>query len=154
MKNQKNEQEPKEEEVVEEISKDFVIESKEVSKGVSKEKINEEKFNLNENILESEISTDNENPSSEEIRKNLSTRLKRIEGQVKGIEKMVQKGCCCSDVLTQIAAVRAAINKVGGIIIENYAKDCFLKETQSLESPKEKEQNVEQLVETLLRFLK
>lgn len=124
---------------------------------VNEDKINEELIDKNEfseNIIIDEVIAGEHSKASEEIKKNLSTRLKRIEGQVKGIEKMVQKGCCCSDVLTQIAAVRAAINKVGGIIIENYAKECLLNEVQSQDSSKEKEKNVEQLVDTFLRFLK
>lgn len=49
-------------------------------------------------------------------------RLKRIEGQVKGIQRMIEKDECCSDILIQVAAVRAAMNKVGGLILENYSK--------------------------------
>ncbi len=59
-------------------------------------------------------------------KKDIQNRLKRIEGQVKGIEKMVDNETCCKDILIQIAAIRAAINKVGTLVLENYAKDCFL----------------------------
>lgn len=52
-------------------------------------------------------------------------RLRRIEGQVKGIQKMVEKDKVCGDILIQIAAARAALNKVGGIILEDHMKDCL-----------------------------
>lgn len=83
------------------------------------------------------------------LKKDIVTRLRRIEGQVKGIEKMIDNEANCKDVLVQIAAVRAAINKVGGMVIENYAKNCMVQEKNS-----DSEENVEKLVETLLMFLK
>lgn len=52
-------------------------------------------------------------------------RLKRIEGQVKGIQKMIEEGKQCGEILIQIAAVRSAINSVGGLILENYMKNCL-----------------------------
>lgn len=52
-------------------------------------------------------------------------RLRRIEGQVKGIQKMVEEGKQCGEILIQIAAVRSAINSVGGLILENYMKNCL-----------------------------
>lgn len=56
---------------------------------------------------------------------NIINRLRRIEGQVKGIQKMVDEEKCCSDILIQIAAARAALNKVGGIILQDHMKDCL-----------------------------
>ena len=46
--------------------------------------------------------------------KDIQVRLRKIEGQVKGIEKMVASEACCKNILVQVAAVRAAMNKVGG----------------------------------------
>ncbi|MDW7675206.1 MAG: metal-sensitive transcriptional regulator, partial [Bacillota bacterium] len=48
----------------------------------------------------------------------LITRLKKIEGQVRGIQKMVEEGRYCVDILVQIAAIRSAINKVGVVVLE------------------------------------
>ena len=53
----------------------------------------------------------------------LIKRLNRIEGQVKGIQKMVEEERYCIDILTQISAIRSAINKVGSIILENHIKN-------------------------------
>ena len=50
----------------------------------------------------------------------LIKRLNRIEGQVKGIQKMIEDERYCVDILVQISAIRSAINKVGNIILENH----------------------------------
>jgi CsoR family transcriptional regulator, copper-sensing transcriptional repressor len=87
---------------------------------------------------------------TEETKKQLQTRLRRIEGQVKGIEKMINEDACCKDVLIQVAAVRAAVNKVGSIILENYAKECVSRNSE----PENKNQEVENLVDALIMFMK
>lgn len=83
------------------------------------------------------------------VKKDISNRLKRIEGQVKGIEKMVDNEATCKDILIQIAAIRAAINKVGTLVLENYAKKCFIEEDDG--KPQDK---VEDLLSTLNMFIK
>ncbi|UMZ73248.1 metal-sensitive transcriptional regulator [Natranaerofaba carboxydovora] len=52
-------------------------------------------------------------------------RLKRIEGQIKGIQKMVEEEKTCSDILMQVNAVRSAVNNVGTLILENHLKNCL-----------------------------
>ncbi|WML35268.1 metal-sensitive transcriptional regulator [Clostridium sp. OS1-26] len=83
-------------------------------------------------------------------KKDIQTRLRRIEGQIKGIEKMVDNEACCKEILIQVAAARAAINKVGAIVLENYAKRCFGHDSENQEEIK----NLEELVSTLTMFLK
>ena len=85
----------------------------------------------------------------EKVKKDIQNRLKRVEGQVKGIEKMVDNDAECKDILIQIAAIRSAINKVGTIILENYAKHCFV-ETEKDSS----ESKIDDLVSTLTMFIK
>lgn len=53
-------------------------------------------------------------------------RLRKIEGQIKGISKMIDEEKYCVDILTQIAAVKAALNSVGGKLIENHTKHCVV----------------------------
>jgi DNA-binding FrmR family transcriptional regulator len=60
-------------------------------------------------------------------KKDILLRLKRIEGQVRGIQKMVGNGAPCADVLTQVAAVTAAMKKVGMVAVETYMEECFEK---------------------------
>ena len=56
----------------------------------------------------------------------LRKRLKRIEGQVRGIEAMVEDDRYCIDVLTQISAVQAALDKVALGLLDDHAKHCVI----------------------------
>jgi DNA-binding FrmR family transcriptional regulator len=56
----------------------------------------------------------------------LLKRLRRIEGQVRGIEGMVQDDRYCIDVLTQISAVRAALDKVALGLLDDHARHCVM----------------------------
>jgi DNA-binding FrmR family transcriptional regulator len=51
-------------------------------------------------------------------------RLKRIEGQVRGLQKMVSEERECESIVTQLAAVRSAIDSVGALVLNNYIKIC------------------------------
>jgi DNA-binding FrmR family transcriptional regulator len=61
----------------------------------------------------------------------LFKRLRRIEGQVRGIEKMITEDRDCESLITQLAAVRSAIESVGAIVLKNYMKFCYKKEPES-----------------------
>jgi DNA-binding FrmR family transcriptional regulator len=54
----------------------------------------------------------------------LANRLKRIEGQVRGVERMVDEDRYCIDVLTQIAAIQAALDKVALGLLDEHAAHC------------------------------
>ena len=54
-------------------------------------------------------------------------RLKRIEGQIRGLQKMVEDERECESIVTQLAAVRAAIDGVGTLVLNNYIKICVPK---------------------------
>ena len=56
----------------------------------------------------------------------LQTRLRRIEGQVRGIEHMVEEDRYCIDVLTQIAAIQAALDKVALGLLDGHAHTCVI----------------------------
>jgi DNA-binding FrmR family transcriptional regulator len=56
----------------------------------------------------------------------LKTRLSRIEGQVRGIERMVDDERYCIDVLTQISAVQAALDKVALGLLDDHARHCVI----------------------------
>lgn len=68
---------------------------------------------------------------SHEANQELLKRLKKIEGQVRGIHKMVEDDRYCVDILTQIAAVRAALNKVGLSVLKRHTHGCVKKAIQS-----------------------
>ena len=59
----------------------------------------------------------------------LLNRLKRVEGQVRGIERMIEEGRECESIITQMGAVRSAIEGIGVLLLSNYTKICFGKET-------------------------
>lgn len=58
-------------------------------------------------------------------RNDLVARLKRIEGQAKGIQKMIEEGRDCTDVLNQISAMKAASNSLTGHMLEVFALNCL-----------------------------
>jgi len=51
-------------------------------------------------------------------------RLKRIEGQLRGLQKMVAEERDCESIVTQLAAVRSAIDSTGALVLNNYIKIC------------------------------
>jgi DNA-binding FrmR family transcriptional regulator len=61
----------------------------------------------------------------EREKKDVLLRLRRIEGQVRGLQRMVEEGSSCADILTQVAAVTAAIKKVGTVIVKTYMEECL-----------------------------
>jgi len=65
-----------------------------------------------------------------EERKKIINRLRTIKGHIAGIEKMIEEGKECDEVLVQVAAVRSSVNKVGLAILENNAEACIFKDTE------------------------
>jgi DNA-binding FrmR family transcriptional regulator len=61
----------------------------------------------------------------------LVSRLKRIEGQIRGIQKMVEGERQCESIIIQLVAVRAAIESVGALVLNNYMKICFRKDNET-----------------------
>lgn len=57
-------------------------------------------------------------------KKEMSDRLKRIEGQIRGLQKMLEAERPCEDIITQLMAARAALDKVGVSIISQYVQEC------------------------------
>ena len=56
--------------------------------------------------------------------KDLMNRLKRIEGQVRGLETMLETGVYCIDILTQVSAVTSALNSFSKVLLGNHLKTC------------------------------
>jgi len=61
----------------------------------------------------------------------LLKRLKRIEGQIRGIQRMIQNNRDCESIITQLAAIRAAIEGVGALLLNNYMKLCLREESKA-----------------------
>ena len=60
----------------------------------------------------------------EKEKKDLMNRLKRIEGQVRGIQRMLEKDAYCTDIMVQVAAVNAALNSFNKVLLTNHLHTC------------------------------
>jgi CsoR family transcriptional regulator, copper-sensing transcriptional repressor len=69
----------------------------------------------------------------------LRGRLRRVEGQVRGVEKMVEDDRYCVDVLTQIAAVQAALDKVALGLLDDHARHCVVDAPEDLRDERTEE---------------
>ncbi|MEE9369217.1 MAG: metal-sensitive transcriptional regulator [Pontiella sp.] len=76
-------------------------------------------------------------------------RLSRIEGQVKGVKRMIDDGEYCIDIITQIQAARSALQSVSKIILEKHLKHCV---TASLEE--QNEAGIEEKIEEIMTVIK
>ena len=86
------------------------------------------------------------------VRDDAKRRLARIAGQVGGIQKMVDEGRYCVDVLTQVSALRSALDQFGVLMLTTHLEDCVYGEGEEhAMSPTER---VDELKVTLNRFLK
>lgn len=83
-------------------------------------------------------------------RQDILMRLKRIEGQVRGLLGMVERGSPCLDVLTQVSAVIAAMKKVGAAMLGAYMEECLKKD---LSNPEELTNTLKDLREVVSRYL-
>lgn len=63
---------------------------------------------------------------SDSVKKNLVSRLNRIEGQIRGVKGLIEKDTYCDDVITQISAIQSALNSVSKILLEGHLKGCVL----------------------------
>ncbi len=81
--------------------------------------------------------------------KPISTRLRRIEGQVQGIQRMLDQGRDCEEILTQIMAVRSSLDQVGLLLMELHIDNCLLENLPD-ESPVTKE--ISEVLKSWARF--
>ncbi|MEK0348106.1 MAG: metal-sensitive transcriptional regulator [Nitrosopumilus sp.] len=66
-----------------------------------------------------------------EIKKNVGRRLKIIEGQIKGLQKMVDEDTYCVDIITQTSAVKNALSSVEDVMLKNHLETCIIKQIKS-----------------------
>nr|WP_156153507.1 metal-sensitive transcriptional regulator [Domibacillus robiginosus] len=86
---------------------------------------------------------------SEKTKKNLVTRLNRIEGQIRGIKGLIEKDVYCDDVITQISATQAALNSVAKLLLEGHMKSCVIERIQEGDH-----EVVDELLVTIQRLMK
>lgn len=86
---------------------------------------------------------------TEDERKKLINRLSRIEGQVRGIRKMVEQNAYCADILVQSAAVNAAVNSFNKDLIASHIRGCVARDIRE-----GRDEVIDELVVTLQKLMK
>ena len=86
--------------------------------------------------------------SPQEYRK-LVNRLSRIEGQIRGIKKMVEEDAYCTDILIQVAAVNAALNSFNKELLASHIKTCVAEDIRN-----GRDETIDELVSTLQKLMR
>lgn len=81
--------------------------------------------------------------------KDLIHRLNRIEGQVRGIKKMLETDAYCTDILVQVSAVNAALNSFNKVLLANHIRTCVADDIRA-----GKDETIDELVMTLQKLMK
>ncbi len=81
--------------------------------------------------------------------KDLLNRLSRIEGQVRGIKKMVESDAYCVDILTQVSAVNAALNSFNKVLLGNHIRTCVANDIRA-----GNDEVIDELVSLLQKLMK
>lgn len=81
--------------------------------------------------------------------KDLLNRLRRIEGQVRGVEKMVENDAYCVDILTQVSAVTAALNSFNKVLLANHIRTCVAEDIRD-----GKDETIDELVTALQKLMR
>lgn len=92
---------------------------------------------------------DRKSHHSELIKSNLTARLNRVEGQIRGVKRMIDEDVYCDDVLNVIASIQSALSGVGSLLLEYHMKSCVVDQLQ--------ESNPEimnELMKTIRRLMK
>lgn len=84
-------------------------------------------------------------------RDDLLRRLKHIEGQVRGISRMIEEDRYCVDILVQIAAIKSAIHQVGLTILESHTRGCV---ADALSNQVHADEKIDELMEVIRQFTK
>ena len=81
--------------------------------------------------------------------RNLINRLSRIEGQIRGIKKMVEEDAYCIDILVQVAAANAALNSFNKVLMGEHIRPCVANDIRE-----GKDETIDELVTTLQKLMK
>ena len=79
------------------------------------------------------------------------SRLKKIEGQIRGIQRMIAEERSCSDIMVQLAAVKSALNQSSKLILENHVNSWF---NSSISSDDISQDMVAEVMELILKFIR
>ena len=87
----------------------------------------------------------------EEARKKVLMRLKKVAGQVTGIQRMVEEDRYCVDVLHQVAAVEGALDRIGHLLLTTHVETCVVNAFET-GNPRERQQKLDELMGVFSRF--
>ena len=90
---------------------------------------------------------------ADDTRSKAQARLKRIAGQVSGIQRMLDDDRYCVDVLLQVAAVQAALLETGRVILSGHVDNCLTDALRSRD-PRERRKKLDELMNLFSRFLR
>ena len=85
----------------------------------------------------------------EKERRDLVNRLKRIEGQVRGLQRMLEEEAYCPEILTQASAVNSAVNSFCRVLLAEHLRTCVSKDIRA-----GREDTVDELMDTLKKLMK
>ena len=88
------------------------------------------------------------NAPSAAVKDDMLKRLRRIEGQVRGVQKMIEEDRECNDVIQQLAAIRSAVHQANLALVRDYACRCLLEADDESSA----EQRVDSLVNVLSKI--
>ena len=124
----------------------MMIEEDVAGKGTDRQKHREEKSRSMEEKQECCCKTKERTPGEY---RDLINRLNRVEGQIRGIRKMVENDAYCTDILTQVAAATAALYSFNKVLLENHIKTCVTRDIKE-----GKEETVDELLTTLQKLMR
>ncbi|MBP8718245.1 MAG: metal-sensitive transcriptional regulator [Candidatus Atribacteria bacterium] len=81
-------------------------------------------------------------------------RLKKIEGQIRGIQGMIIDNRSCSDILTQVSAVKSALDRINKIILEEKINSCFNCSEDIYEDISIYQNSLDEIIELIIKFIK
>lgn len=112
------------------------------------ERIEDEKLEMGV-VNEGELEEGSRKKRPNKEYRDMLNRLSRIEGQVRGIKRMVEEDVYCTDILVQVAAINAALNSFNKVLLANHIRTCVAQDIRE-----GKEETIDELVKTLQKLMK
>lgn len=97
--------------------------------------------------------TRTELPFAPDLKQQADRRLARIEGQIRGLRKMIAEDRYCVDVLQQVASVHEALRGVGKLMMQKYLENCATEGIRS-DDPEERQETYDELLKVIYRFVR
>lgn len=80
----------------------------------------------------------------------LIQRLKRVEGQIRGLQRMIESGRECEEIITQFSSIVGALKGAGNMIVQFYLHDCLNKNLKNKEIVEKVEKDINKVVKTFI----